>query len=103
VDVGGGELTLKVKAASPRQPDIEDQAGGPIRPSGLEELIYRSEQRCMQSEDRSRAPIDSRIAVSSSMTITVEIASAMVSSRQSDPLSANRHFRRDPDARLPHV
>src|SRR4051794_33863954 len=31
-----GKLALKIKTALPRQPDVEDQAGGAIRRAGLE-------------------------------------------------------------------
>ena len=33
-----GELALKIKTALPRQPDVEDQAGGAIRRIGLEKI-----------------------------------------------------------------
>src|SRR5262249_6224492 len=33
-----GELALKIKTAMPRQPDVEDQAGGAIRQTGLEKV-----------------------------------------------------------------
>src|SRR5271157_876505 len=55
LDVRGGEFSLKVEAASPRQPDIEHQAGGSVRPSGLEEFIYRSEQLRLQPDGSEQA------------------------------------------------
>src|SRR6202790_5245751 len=33
-----GELALKIKTALPRQPDVEDQAGGSIRRIGLDKV-----------------------------------------------------------------
>src|SRR4051794_12419517 len=33
-----GEFALKIKTALPRQPDVEDQAGGAIRTAGLEKV-----------------------------------------------------------------
>src|SRR5438045_3184181 len=44
VDIRGGELSLKVEAASSGQPDIENKAGGSVRTDRLEEFIDRSEQ-----------------------------------------------------------
>jgi hypothetical protein len=44
VNVRGGELSLEIKAASSGQPDIEHQAGGHVRPAGLDEFIHQSEQ-----------------------------------------------------------
>jgi hypothetical protein len=38
IPVRGGELALKIKTASPRQPDVEHQAGGAIRRIGLEKI-----------------------------------------------------------------
>jgi hypothetical protein len=46
---------LKIKAASSGQPDIEQQAGGRVRPAGLEELIYRSEQLRLQPDGSEQA------------------------------------------------
>ena len=55
LDVRGGELSLKIKTASSGQPDIEHQAGRPIRPTGLEEFIYRSEQLRLQPDGSEQA------------------------------------------------
>src|SRR5271154_960916 len=55
VDVRGGELSLEVEAASPGQSYIEHQAGRSVRPSGLEEFIYRSEQLRLQPDGSEQA------------------------------------------------
>jgi|SRR6516164_4207473 len=55
VEVHGDELSLKVKAASPRQSDIEHKAGGSARAAGLEEFINRSEQLRLQPNGSDKA------------------------------------------------
>ena len=49
LDAGLGQLALKIEAAAPRQPDIEDQAAGRIGPLALQEFLRRAEGPHLQA------------------------------------------------------
>src|SRR6202521_1253317 len=51
-----GELALKIKTALPRQPDVEDQAGGAIRRIGLEKVGNGRKEVSIQAERSQQTP-----------------------------------------------
>jgi hypothetical protein len=55
VDIRGGELSLKVEAASPGQSYIEHKTSRSIRADGIEEFIYRSVQLRLQPDGSDKA------------------------------------------------
>jgi len=82
VDVRGAELSLKVEAASPGESHIEHQAGRSVRTAGLEEFVHRGEQLRLQLDGSKQATDRLSDGGSSSTTITVDIASGIVSTHR---------------------
>ena len=90
-----GELALKIKTALPRQPHVEDQAGGAIRRLRLEKVGNGREKLGFQADsDRKRRPTEARRSGSSSMTRTVGFASGIAAAHGKRITESSLYFGR---------
>ena len=70
VNTRRGQVCLKIEAAQPGQPDVEDKATGRVRQAALQEFAAEPNTLTLKPTDRKRLWRASRIDSSSSTTRT---------------------------------